>query len=114
MKIINNILDYEKKYFDKKILENYKNKSINCIKHFEYHDGCDNDDYLSNLYDIILFYEETNNYYIDIWHREDWFNNIIEDYRLTNNIKLPYKKWLLIKNMNYDLFQIFEIIFSNQ
>lgn len=58
------------------VLNKYKKKNIEVvhINRKVEHDGYDHYGPESNLYDMNVYYREGYNYYIDQWHREDWFN----------------------------------------
>lgn len=57
------------------VINEYKKRNIEIIfsKVKVDHDGYDYYGPQSDLYDFHIFYREGHNYYIDTWHREDWY-----------------------------------------
>ena len=57
------------------VLNKYKNKNIEVVHTNTKvnHDGYDHYGPQSNLYDFYVYYRVCYDYYIDVWHREDWY-----------------------------------------
>ena len=71
---VNLMGDMEIKYSDKKLIYTLEELS---------HDGYDMDGPESNLFDLYIIYHKNNKYYMDAWHREDWFVEVTpEPYEL--------------------------------
>ena len=51
-------------YLNKKLIFTFEELS---------HDGYDREGPQSNLFDLYVIYHEHKKYYMDVWHREDWF-----------------------------------------
>ena len=68
------------------VINKYKKKNIDVIytKRTVEHDGFDQYGPQSNLYDFYVYYRIGYHYYIDIWHREDWYSADDDD---------PYYLW---------------------
>jgi|TARA_B110000483_G_C18206954_1_gene548352 hypothetical protein len=81
------------------VINKYNKKNINIIntKRTVEHDGFDQYGPQSNLYDFYIYYRIGYHYYIDIWHREDWYSNDDDDpYSLWSNNNLFSKKEKLL------------------
>jgi uncharacterized protein YukJ len=81
------------------VINKYKKKNIDVIytKRTIEHDGFDQYGPQSNLYDFYIYYRIGYHYYIDIWHREDWYSDDDEDpYCLWSNNNLFSKKEKLL------------------
>ena len=69
------------------IKANYLNENIVKIELDLDHDGYNCYGPESNLWDLKIYYLKENNNYLDIWHREDWFNEDNNDkYELIKRI----------------------------
>lgn len=68
----------------KNIIKMYRKKNINIIysKLNVSYDGVDEFGPESLLYEFKIFYRNGYNYYLDIWYREDWFDEEYEMYSL--------------------------------
>lgn len=77
--------DQEEKH-QNDVINKYKKKNIDVIytKRTVEHDGFDQYGPQSNLYDFYVYYRIGYHYYIDIWHREDWYRADDDD---------PYYLW---------------------
>lgn len=67
---INLMGDMEINYSDKKLIFTFEKLS---------HDGYDKEGPESNLFDLYIISYKNNKYYMDVWHREDWFREIMSD-----------------------------------
>ena len=71
---INLMGDLLTRYLNRKLIFTFEELS---------HDGYDREGPQSNLFDLYVIYNESNKYYMDVWHREDWFVEIeVEPYQL--------------------------------
>lgn len=58
------------------------------IKILTEHDGADEHGFKSNLYTMIIQYTDNNNIYESEWYREEWYDNNIQYYELSKQVKL--------------------------
>ena len=70
-------------FFDLKvIMQNYEIKDIIKIDRDLEHDGYDRYGPKSDLWDLRIIHLENNKKYLSIWHRENWFTDVDEEYSL--------------------------------
>ena len=88
------------------VLNKYKQKNIeiayNKVK-IE-HDGFDQYGPQSNLYTFFVYYRIGYDYYLDVWHREDWYHGDDDDPYILYSFNNQYKKIqesLFYKDKNY-------------
>lgn len=73
-----------KKHF-MNVTKNYTNEKILDVYVLLYHDGYNNDGPKSDLYDLNIIYLKNNMYFLDVWHREYWYNGEDNDVFLLLN-----------------------------
>ena len=93
-------------------------KDICRIIRFVNHDVCDKDGYKSDIIRLILLYKKNDEYFIDMWGKEYWFELPIEDedhyyrlnckYKVDNNIfnKIMETKYNYFDNPYYKLLNL--------
>ena len=91
-KLKNHIPRNQERKHQKNVLKKYKKKNIEVVhtsRKVE-HDGYDYYGPQSNLYDFYIYYREGYNYYIDVWHREDWYTGDDDEQYYLNKYKMEY------------------------
>ncbi len=71
-----------------RVLCKHHSDDISDIKITIDHDGADEYGFKSNLYTMIIQYTEHNNIYESEWYREEWYDNNIQYYEQSKQVKL--------------------------
>jgi hypothetical protein len=110
--ILKNVYKSERKYIKEILNKNYK--EIKEIKTYVRHESYDKEGPLNNMYYIVIIYEEEDKEKLDIWYREEWYDEYDEyeeedNYNIISSYEIEEEKKELIKRSK-NIYELYEIM----